>query len=195
MMLISIGVAALVAALWCVAAFNRFVSESHHVNEAWSGISVQLKRRHDLIPNLVETVKGYAAHEADLFAKIAQMRAEMVKTPLSGASQAIARSEDEMGALIGRIFAVSEAYPELRANDSFIRLHEALFDVEEQLQMARRYYNGSVREYMRMYESFPTLLIPKFFSFERKEYFELESAKEKMLPSINFSQPTGGGEL
>ncbi|MDL2209941.1 LemA family protein [Desulfovibrio sp. OttesenSCG-928-O18] len=181
------GIAALVICVWGVITYNRFVSLGRRAGEAWSGISVQLKRRHDLIPNLVEIVKSYAAHESELFSRVAELRAATAAIGAEAPSRELGRGEGELGSLLGRLFAVSEAYPELRASENFIHLHQALFDAEEQLQMARRYYNGTVRNYMILYESFPSMLLPKLFSFESKEYFELESDTEKLAPSVSLS--------
>lgn len=175
-----IGIALLLPFLWAVYTYNRFVTLGRRAGEAWSGISVQLKRRHDLIPALVDVVKGYAAHEKNLFAEIAATRAGAgnASTP----TPELAAAENRLGALAGRLFAVSEAYPELKADRNFLHLQQALSETEDHLQMARRYYNGTVRNYMVLYESFPSLLIPKMFSFAPKEYFQLESDAERAVP-------------
>lgn len=173
-----------IAVIWGIVVYNQFVSLRRKADEAWSGISVQLKRRHDLIPNLVEVVKGYAAHESSLLEKVATLRASVVALPHDAPSARLAQGEGEIGGAVGRLLVLSESYPELKANESFIHLHEALCDAEDQLQMARRYYNGTVRRYMILYESFPSLLVAKLFSMVPKEYFHLDDNAERLPPQI-----------
>ena len=194
--------------LWGIASYNRFVSRRRHMGEAWSGIAVQLKRRHDLIPNLVESVKGYARHEQELFEDLARHRS-ISMTAMQGAgpfggttggtvggtsgeagapspTAALIASENALSAGLGKLFALAEAYPTLRAAESFLSLQQALQDVEDQLQMARRYYNGTVRSYMIQVESFPSLIIAKMFGFGPAAFFELESPAEAAVPTVKF---------
>ena len=190
--------------LWGIASYNRFVSRRRHMDEAWSGIAVQLKRRHDLIPNLVESVKGYARHEQGLFEDIARHRSASMAAmqgagPFGGTAggtsgeaaapsptAALIASENALSAGLGKLFALAEAYPVLRAAESFLSLQQALQDVEDQLQMARRYYNGTVRSYMIQVESFPSLIIAKMFGFGPAAFFELESPAEAAVPTVKF---------
>ena len=177
------GLAVFLIAAWGVYTYNRFVSLGRRAGEAWSGISVQLRRRHDLVPALVSVVKGYAAHEKDLFTEVAKARAEADAAP--GPSAALARSETRLDSLVNRLVAVAEAYPELKASESFLALQAALSETEDQLQMARRYYNGTVRNYMILYESFPSLLFPRLFSFQPREYFQLDHDGERAAPVVS----------
>src|SRR6185437_99204 len=159
---------AVVLVLWAVAIFNGLVRRRNIVAEAWSGIETQLKRRADLIPNLVESVKGYAAHERTTFDELARLRSA------SQAGQDIAQraqTEQAITAAIGRIMAVAEAYPQLRASENFQSLQKDLAEVEDQIQLARRYYNGAVRDYNVMIEQFPSNMIASSFAFSKAAFF------------------------
>jgi len=154
--------------------YNRFVRLANRVAEAWSDIEVQMKRRYDLIPNLVETVKGYATHEKGVFESVTQARAAaMGATSLADH----AKAENMLSSTLKSLFAVSEAYPQLRANENFLDLQKELTDAEDKIQAARRFYNGNVRDYNTLLESFPSNLIGKAFSFARKEFFELAESQ------------------
>ena len=154
--------------------YNRFVRLLNRVAEAWSDIDVQMKRRYDLIPNLVETVKGYATHEKGVFESVTQARAAaMGATSLADH----AKAENMLSSTLKSLFAVSEAYPQLRANENFLDLQKELTDAEDKIQAARRFYNGNVRDYNTLLESFPSNLIGKAFSFARKEFFELAESQ------------------
>ncbi|MCC8193058.1 MAG: LemA family protein [Deltaproteobacteria bacterium] len=178
------GIAALVVIAWAIYTYNRFVTLGRRAGEAWSGISVQLKRRRDLIPNLADVVKGYAAHEKGLFSEVAAARAALGTIPADVPTPELAASENRVTGLAGKLVAVSEAYPDLKADTAFLKLQAALFETEDQLQMARRYYNGTVRNYMILYESFPSLLLPKLFPFARREYFQLENDADRAAPQV-----------
>jgi LemA protein len=175
-------------ALWVVYAYNRLVRLRNLVEEAWSGIDVQLRRRADLIPNLVETVKGYAAHERGLFEEIAEMRARSM-----GAHGVAEQAEAERGlaAALGRLFAIAEAYPELKADANFRHLQEQLAGIEDEIQKARRYYNGTVRDYNTRIQSFPDNLIAGRFGFVVAEFFELDDEAARSVPKISFEGATG----
>lgn len=174
---------AVILALWAVAIYNRLVKLRNICREAWSGIDVQLKRRANLIPNLVEAVKGYAKHEKQLFKDVTEARARAMGAG-SPAEKAAAESALSMG--IRSLFAVAENYPELKANENFVHLQQQLSELEEQIQMARRYYNGAVRQYNTALEVFPNNLVAGPFGFVRMEFFELEDEAERSVPKVEF---------
>jgi LemA protein len=171
------------ALLWAVAIYNGLVRRRNMVAEGWSGIEAQLKRRADLIPNLVETVKGYAAHERTTFDELARLR---------GASQTgqdiaqRAATEQAITAAIGRVMAVAEAYPQLRASENFQSLQKDLSAIEDEIQLARRYYNGAVRDYNVMIEQFPSNVIASSFGFSKAPFFEIENAADRAVPKVAF---------
>lgn len=166
--------------LWAVITYNRFISLRRFKDEAWSGIAVQLKRRHDLLPNLLSLVKRYAQHEKELFEHISQQR-----TNLTGNTQEVAENERAFSGALGRLFAVAEAYPELRANENFLSLQQTLAEIEEQLQMARRYFNGTVRDFNILVESFPSLILASIFGFKTYAFFELEDPEDVKVPQMD----------
>ncbi|MBI2474077.1 MAG: LemA family protein [Candidatus Taylorbacteria bacterium] len=164
-----------VAVLWIVGMYNRFVSLVNRAKEAWSDIEVQLKRRYDLIPNLVETVKGYAKHEASAFENVTKARAAAM-----GASSLEDKSKAEMGlaGALKSVFAIAEAYPELKANQNFLALQGELSDTENKIQSARRFYNGNVRDLNTLIEQFPGNIVASLFRFSKMEFFELEADQQ-----------------
>ncbi|HWY15319.1 MAG TPA: LemA family protein [Rhizomicrobium sp.] len=172
------------AALWGVSIFNGLVRRKNVVAEAWSGIEAQLKRRADLIPNLVETVKGYASHERETFDELARLRS-------AGQGQADvahrAQTETAITAAIGHVLAVAEAYPELKASANFQSLQNELADVEDQIQLARRYYNGAVRDFNVMIEQFPSNVVANFGAFKPAPFFEIENAADREAPKVTFA--------
>jgi LemA protein len=159
-----------VFAIWAVFAYNRFVALTNRVKEAWSDIEVQLKRRYDLIPNLVETVKGYATHEAGTLEKVTEMRTRAMSAT---APAERAEAENMLSGALKSLFAVSENYPNLKANENFVELQRELTDTENKVQAARRFYNGTVMDLNTGLQSFPGNVIGGFFKFEPKEFFEL----------------------
>jgi LemA protein len=175
-----------VAVIYAVAVFNRLVRQRNMVREGWSGIDVQLKRRADLVPNLVETVKAYAAHERTVLAEVTAMR-----TSSMAASGVDSRASAERGlqASLGKLLAVAEAYPELKADKNFLALQEQLAGIEDQLQMARRYYNGTVRNLNIAVQSFPASLLAGLIGFRTEPYFELDDRSEAAAPSVAFPAP------
>jgi LemA protein len=174
-----------VIALWAVSIYNGLVRRKNVVAEAWSGIDAQLKRRADLIPNLVETVKGYAGHERETFEDLAKLRSQ-------GQAQADvaqrAQTEQAITAAIGRVLAVAEAYPQLRASDNFQSLQKDLADIEDQIQLARRYYNGAVRDFNVMIEQFPSSLVAGWGGFKPAPFFQIDDAADRVTPKVSFGQ-------
>jgi LemA protein len=179
---IVIGIAVLIV-LWAIMTYNGLVSRRAMVAEGWSGIDAQLKRRSDLIPNLVETVKGYATHERTTFDELAKARAGAdSQDPAQRAA-----AETAVTAAIGKIMAVAEAYPELKASENFQSLQKDLADLEDQIQLARRYYNGAVRNYNVSTQQFPSNLIANMGGFAAAKFFELDNAAERNAPKVSFT--------
>jgi LemA protein len=174
-------------AAYAVFAYNALVKGRQMVEEAWSGIDVQLKRRADLIPNLVETVKGFASHERETLEAVTEMRARAQSVP-SGDVAGRAAAEGLLGQALGRLMAVAEAYPQLRANENFLQLQNALQTTEGEIQMSRRYYNGSVRDQNVRVESFPSNFVASTFKFFKHVYFELENPDDRKTPQVTFSK-------
>lgn len=164
--------------LWLT--YNGLVSLRNRVDEAWSDITVQLKRRADLIPNLIESVKGYATHETELFQKVTEARSNVVNATSQGPKQTAA-AENQFEATLKSLFAVAEAYPALRATENFQQLSAELVDTEDKIQASRRFYNGGVRDLNTKIEQFPSNFVAKMFGFVKREFFEVEdlSAIEK----------------
>ena len=181
-----IGLVLLIAlAAYAVFLYNALVKKRQMVEEGWSGIDVQLKRRSNLIPNLVETVKGYATHEKEALDTVTQLRASAGTVPKDDVAGR-ARAEGALGQALGRLFAVAEAYPDLKASENFSDLHASLDEIENAIQMARRYYNGAVRGLNVAVESFPSNLVATQFKFEKAEYFEIEDDADRAVPSVQF---------
>lgn len=173
-------------ALWVMGMYNKLVGLRNRAASAWSGIDVQLKRRHDLIPNLVETVKGYAAHEKSTFEEVTQARAA-AQSAQGPAAQG--QAEGMLTAALGRLMAVAEAYPELKASENFQQLQSQLTDTEDQIAFARQAYNGVVTTYNTAVQSVPTNIIAGMFHFEEREFFELdqaEAAAVREAPKVQF---------
>lgn len=170
--------------VWGVLAYNNFVSLRNRARNAWADIDVQLKRRHDLIPNLVETVKGYASHEREVFERVTEARA---RATASRSIEDRGRSEGELTRALRQLFAVAENYPELKANENFLSLQNSLNEIENAVQNARRYYNAVVRDYNIKRESFPSNIIANLFNFAPLEFFRLEDESEREVPKVDFS--------
>src|SRR5262245_59767374 len=162
--------------------FNNLVRMRNVVREGWSGIDVQLRRRTDLVPNLVETVKGYAAHERGLFEDVAKNRAQSIAADNVGGQ---ATAENALQSSLVRLFAVAESYPDLKANKNFLELQQQLAEIEDQLQMARRYYNGAVRNLNIGIQQFPGVLLARPFGFREKPYFELDDRSQAAAPTVS----------
>lgn len=182
---ILIIVAALIV-LWLIGAYNGLVTARNRVDEAWSDIDVQLKRRYDLIPNLVETVKGYATHEKELLEKVTAARANAISAHDSSNTENLARAENELSATLKSIFAVAENYPDLKANQNFMKLQGDLTDTEDKIQAARRFYNGTVRDYNTKVQHFPSMMVAGMFNFKVREFFEVETTEEKQSVKVSF---------
>lgn len=182
---LAIVIAALVA--WGVSIYNGLVKHRNLAEEGWSGIDVQLKRRADLVPNLVEAVKGYGAHERELLEKVTELRNQARATP-AGDVAARGQVEGLLSGALGRLLAIVENYPELKANQNFLALQESLKSVENEIQMARRYYNGATRDLNVMVESFPGNLVAGWFGFTRKPFFEIEDPAAREVPRVSFPQ-------
>ena len=166
-----------------VSIYNRLVKNRNLVQEAWSGIEVQFKRRADLIPNLLEAVKGYIGHERGVLDRVTELRTQSRQAGSVGEK---AQAEGLLGAALGNLFAVAENYPDLKASQNFLELQKSLADIEEQLQLARRYYNGAARNLNILIGSFPSNLIAQRFNFQPVEYFELESPQDREVPKVSF---------
>ncbi|MBQ5728211.1 MAG: LemA family protein [Mailhella sp.] len=173
----------LVVVFWGIGVYNGLIRLRNMKDEGWSGIDVQLKRRHDLVGNLVNTVKGYMAHEKEVLEEIAKMRS--VAQNASGVAQA-AQAEGQLSQALGRLFAVMENYPQLRANENVMQLQNTLTSLEDEIQLARRYYNGTVREYNTRTEVFPASIIARQYGFQKAEFFELDNVAEREVPQVSF---------
>jgi LemA protein len=185
---IILGVVALVVILGIVS-YNRFVSGRQLIRDSWANIDTELRRRYDLIPNLVETVKGYAAHERGVFEEVTRARAAAVSATGSPAEQAAA--EGPFVAALRQLFAVAENYPELKANQNFLALQTELSNTEDRLQTARRFYNANVREFNRRVQSFPSNVVARSFGFKEEQFFEVEETlREAGPPQVSFTPGT-----
>ena len=160
--------------VWLIFAYNGFVRLNNRVKEAWSDIEVQLKRRYDLIPNIVESVKGYAGHEKGVFEKVTEARTRAMGADAKGDPKEIAQAENMLSGALKTLFAVSENYPNLRATENFQKLQDELSDTENKIQAARRFYNGNVRDFNTKVETFPSNLIANIFHFTPKESFDID---------------------
>jgi len=175
--LIFLGIIVL-AVLWAVGIYNGLITLKNRVDEAWSDIDVQLKRRYDLIPNLINTVKGYASHEKEVFEKVTEARTRAMG---AGNGQEKAEAENALSGTLKTLFAVSENYPELKANQNFLELQRELTDTEDKIQASRRFYNGNVRDFNIKIELFPNNIIAGMLNFAKREFFEAkESEKENV---------------
>ena len=171
--------------LYAIVLYNQLVSKRQMANEGWSGIDVQLKRRTDLIPNLLESVKGYMSHEKDTLREVTELRTKAQGIPDDNVAER-AKVEGMLSGALGRLLAIAENYPDLKASQNFIDFQDALEDTENKLEMARRYYNGTVRDLNVMVEQFPSNLIAGKFGFTHREFFEIEEASERAVPKVSF---------
>jgi LemA protein len=180
--LIIIAVILVMAIIWLIAMYNGLITLKNRVDEAWSDIDVQLKRRHDLIPNLVSTVKGYAAHEKEVFEKVTEARAKAIS---AGSAADKEQAENVLSGALKSLFAVAEAYPDLKANQNFLELQRELTDTEDKIQASRRFYNGNVRDFNTKIQVFPTNIMAGTLGFIKREFFQAEEG-EKGLPEVKF---------
>ncbi len=171
---------------WLVAMYNGLIKLKNRVKEAWSDIDVQLKRRYDLIPNLVETVKGYAKHESETLENVIKARNEAMATQKGGDAKAQAEAENMLSSTLKSIFALAENYPDLKANQNFLELQRELTDTEDKIQAARRFYNGNVRDFNTKVETFPTNIFAGMLNFKKFEFFEIGDEKERENVKVEF---------
>lgn len=174
-----------IIALWFIATYNGLVKTRNQVDEAWSDIDVQLKQRYDLVPNLINTVKGYASHEKELFENVTKARANAMKAEGAGGAAASAQAEGMLSNALVSLMAVAENYPQLNADKNFLNLQEKLADLEDKIQAARRFYNGIVRDFNTKVQIFPTVLIAGVLGFKEREFFEIEETQREN-PKVNF---------
>jgi LemA protein len=167
--------------IWIVISYNLFIRDKNLIKEAWSGIDVQLKRRHNLIPNLVASVKGYSQYEINLLEQITQKRSEAAKVENIKEK---APTESDLSGMLKNLFISVENYPELKANQNFLDLQNQLVEIEDQLQYARRYYNGALRNYNIRVESFPSNIIAGIFNYKQDNLFEISLATERKTPEV-----------
>ena len=182
-----------VAVFYGISIYNNFVKLVQRTKEAWADIDVQLKRRYDLIPNLIETVKGYAAHERGVFEEVTNARAKATQVHVDPSNitaeqiAAMAGAESALGASLGKLLAVAEAYPDLKANQNFAQLQSELTDTENKIQAARRFYNGNVRDLQIALDSFPSNVVGNMFNFKGESYFELGEGEEAARQPVKVS--------
>jgi len=181
-LLVLVGVVAVVA-LWFVFTYNGLVRLRNQVKNAWSQIDVQLKRRYDLIPNIVETVKGYAAHEKETFERVVQARQRGIDASDVKQQQ---EAENMITGALRQLFALSEAYPDLKANQNFLALQEELASTENKIGFARQYYNDTVKDFNTRQEMFPANLVASMLGFQPSEFFEIEEASQREAPKVKF---------
>ena len=171
------------AVMYGVGIYNRLVKLKVLVEEAWSGIDVQLKKRHDLIPNLIETVKGYATHEKETFQNVTEARNQAVAAKTVGEQQA---AENKLNSSLMNLFAVAEQYPDLKANTNFMQLQDELTSLEADIEKSRRYYNGTVRDKNILIDTFPSNIVANIFGFVKSAFFELDNLEERAVPKVSF---------
>lgn len=178
--LLVLGGILLLVLIWGIAHYNRFVRLRNHIRESWADIDVELKRRYELIPNLVETVKAYAKHEREVLERLTELRDRAIESRGEAESQAVDESAMLMG--LKSVFAVAEAYPDLKADRQFLSLQEELALTEDRIAASRRFYNANVRDMNQLCEMFPSSIIANQFGFQRASYFELSSEAERVVP-------------
>jgi len=188
--LIAAGIPVLIGLIWFIASYNRFINLRNVIAESWSDIDTELKRRYDLIPNLVSTVKGYATHEQAVFEAVTKARTQAVASTGSADSQA--KDENVLVHALRQVLFVAESYPQLKADRNFLELQKELVNTEDRLQAARRFFNGNTREFNVLVESFPTSLIAGMFSFTRQGFFELDDLQARQPVAVEFGPRENG---
>ncbi len=168
--------------IWVIAMYNGLITLKNRTDEAWSDIDVQLKRRYDLIPNLINTVKGYAAHEKEVFEKVTEARTQAMNAGSTGEKM---QAENALSGTLKSLFAVAENYPDLKANQNFLELQKELTDTENKIMASRRFYNGNVRDFNTKLQVFPTNLMANSLGFSKREFFEMAEG-EKAVPEVKF---------
>ena len=187
MLLWVISIVAAAVAIYAIIIFNSLVRTRQMTNEAWSGIDVQLKRRSDLVPNLVDAVKGYAGHERSVLEEVTKLRGAARALPDNDVASR-AQAETALSLALSKLVALAENYPDLKASQNFLELQQQLSQLETELQMARRYYNGTVRNQNVLVQSFPSNVVASLFGFSQRQYFEVSNDAERATPTLN-SQP------
>ena len=173
----------LLIVIWIIFTYNRLVTLKNRVQEAWSDIDIQLKRRYDLIPNLIETVKGYASHEKEVFEKVTEARTRAMEAKGMKEKE---EAENYLSQTLKTLFAVAENYPNLRASENFQKFQDELTDTEDKIQAARRFYNANVRDLNILIESFPTNIIASIFAFKKMEFFQIGAEEEREAVKVKF---------
>jgi LemA protein len=185
--LAAIGLVLLPIVVWCVAAYNRLVNLRNMISESWSNVDAELRRRYDLIPNLVNTVKAYAAHERTVLEAVTEARGRAMDAV--GGTQEHAQEENQLVQALRSLLAVAEAYPNLKADQNFLQLQHELVNTEDRIQAARRFFNGNVRDYNNLVQTFPSSIVAGMFGFRRRQFFEIEEAVARAVVSVGF-QPS-----
>jgi len=188
MLLWVISIVAAAVVIYAIIIFNSLVRTRQMANEAWSGIDVQLKRRSDLVPNLVDAVKGYAGHERSVLEEVTKLRGAARALPDNDVASR-AQAETALSLALSKLVALAENYPDLKASQNFLELQQQLSQLETELQMARRYYNGTVRNQNVLVQSFPSNVIASLFGFTQRQYFEVSNDAERATPTVNLQPP------
>jgi LemA protein len=181
--MIAVLVIAALVVLWAIATFNTLVKGRNSVDEAWSGVDTELRRRYDLIPNLVETVKGYASHERGTLEAVVEARNKAMS---ASGPQEQAAAENLLTGALRQLFALAEAYPDLKANQNFLQLQTELSNTEDRIQQARRFYNASVRDFNNQVQTFPANVVANAFGFLSRQFFELDDESQRDAPQVSF---------
>lgn len=185
-LLLILGGVAVAVVLWLIGVYNGLITMRNQVDEAWSDIDVQLKRRHDLIPNLLETAKGYLSHEKELLENITKYRSQAMDAQEAGNTAGLAAAEGMLGGLLGQLRIAVEAYPDLKANTTMMKFMDDLRDTEDKIQAARRFYNGIVRDFNTKQQVFPSNLVAGMLGFKAREFFEIEDESERENVEVKF---------